>query len=52
MILENFWIYLIAFWVSGYVFSYPMEKLKNFKKSSCIIYLPMLLLSSERNTPS
>ncbi len=32
MILENFWIYFIAFCLSGIVFTYPMERLENFKK--------------------
>ena len=46
MILENFWIYLIAFWVSGYVFSYPMEKLENFKRKQLIYGLGAILLGT------
>ena len=46
MILENFWIYLIAFWVSGYVFSYPMEKLENFKRKQLIYGLAAILLGT------
>ena len=46
MILENFWIYLIAFWVSGYVFSYPMEKLENFKRKQLIYGLVAILLGT------
>ena len=44
MIAENFWIYLIAFWVSGYVFSYPFEKLENFKRYQLIYGLGAIVL--------
>ena len=33
MIAENFWIYFIAFCLSGSVFTYTMEKLENFRKN-------------------
>ena len=32
MIIENFWVYYLAFVVSGIVFTYPMERLENFKR--------------------
>ncbi len=36
MILENFWIYFIAFCLSGIVFTYPMERQANFKRNIAI----------------
>ena len=36
MIAENFWIYFIAFCLSGSVFTYTMEKLENFRKKLVI----------------
>ena len=32
MILDNFWIYFLAFCLSGIIFTYPMEKRENFKR--------------------
>ena len=36
MIAENFWIYFIAFCLSGSVFTYTMEKLEYFKRKQAI----------------
>lgn len=36
MILENFWIYFVAFCLSGAVFTYPMEKQENFKRKLAV----------------
>ncbi len=36
MIAENFWIYYIAFCLSGVIFTFPMEKLENFKRKLAI----------------
>ena len=36
MILENYWIYYLAFLVSVIIFTYPMEKLENFKRKIII----------------
>lgn len=36
MILENYWIYYPAFWLSGIIFTWPMEKQDDFKKKMLI----------------
>lgn len=33
MIFENYWIYRAAFWLSGMIFTIPMEKRGNFKRN-------------------
>ena len=44
MIQENFWIYFIAFCISGYVFTHPMEKLENFKRKQLLFGLIAMVL--------
>ena len=36
MILEQFWFYVITFFLSGIVFTYPMEKKIHFKRNFMI----------------
>ena len=36
MILENYWIYYPAFWLSGIIFTWPMEKQDDVKKKMLI----------------
>ena len=44
MIQENFWTYFIAFYISGYVFTHPMEKLENFKRKQLLFGMSAMVL--------
>lgn len=46
MILENFWIYFLAFCMSGVVFTYPMEKQVGFKRKLLIFACIALVFGS------
>ena len=39
MILEYYWIYYIAFCVSGIIFTLPMEKREGFRKKLAIFWV-------------
>ncbi len=56
MLGEDFWIYHIAFWMSGIIFTLPMERRENFGKRiglfwiAVCIFAGLTLLLPERNT--
>ena len=43
MMLDNFWIYYLAFWLSVITFTYPAEKLENFKRKMLIFSIIALV---------
>ena len=46
MILEHYWIYFIAFFVSGIIFTLPMEKREGFQKKITICFLTIVLFGA------
>ncbi len=45
MIMEHYWLYHIAFCMSGVVFTMPMEKREHFKRKLCVFGLIGLLIA-------
>lgn len=43
MILDNYWIYYLAFFLSGIVFTSPMEKMEHFKRKMFVFFIIALV---------